>query len=547
VVLLFCLAAGGALLPDEDFEALGKHVASGAAFVSNFTLWFESGYFDSSAEFKPLLHLWSLGIEEQFYIFWPVLLFLAARWPRGTLALIAAVFAFSLGVSAYESPLHPVQAFYSPLSRFWELLAGGGLAYLALSGSPLASPARARSNTLSILGLGSLAAGFYFINSTRVFPGWWALLPVMGASALIWAGQRAWVNRFILSNCILVWFGLISFPLYLWHWPLLAFPRVIEGDEVAQATRVGLVLAAIALAWLTFWFIERPIRRGSAGAFRPMALAGAMSVTGLMGAAIYVAGDSDWRPFKPKVVNVGGIGHREFFEHINRTFFPCTPKEIYNEIDDWNGIVRCFQSKNQDRKTLALIGDSHAEHLFPGIAEQLASENVVFYGEGGLPFLGRKEYIHIFDYVLSDANIATVIIAANWDQKLKGLPLDDWMPELAATLRRLAASGKQAYLVADVPRFTFLPARCKFAGRLGIRNKCSELDSDSEPGYMGTFREIARLGGPDKPIVLRDLFCQRGKCAMAGGGQLYFRDLGHLTIAGSRFVSAPIAEQMKAH
>jgi peptidoglycan/LPS O-acetylase OafA/YrhL len=284
VVLTACLVFGWLSLLPEELNQLGKHVVAGAGFVSNLVLWSESGYFDNSAENKPLLHLWSLGIEEQFYIIWPFLLW--AAWKRGLNVLVVTFFlliaSFTLNIWLIHAT--PVATFYSPLTRFWELLCGSLLALYAInrgnsskfnsyfSSSKKISTPKIKlrivnqfisQSVFSCVGLGLLILGFFLINKNFEFPGYWALLPVLGSVMIIMSGPTAWLNRKFFSNKILVWFGLISFPLYLWHWPLLSFGRILYFDAPPLGYRVIAVLLSVLLAWLTMKFVERPLRYGS--------------------------------------------------------------------------------------------------------------------------------------------------------------------------------------------------------------------------------------------------------------------------------------------
>ena len=225
LVLIACFAFGLFALLADEYKQLGKHIAAGAGFVSNIVLWSEAGYFDSSAETKPLLHLWSLGIEEQFYIVWPLLLWLSWKSKFNLLAMtiIVAIASFVLNIKGIKQD--SVATFYSPQTRFWELLCGSLLAWVALykkdsfaniknkADSTLASlvnkkmqvaDGKTLSNVLSFIGLLLLTYGFWRINKGLNFPGKWALVPVLGTVLIITAGSKAWVNRTILSNRIAV-------------------------------------------------------------------------------------------------------------------------------------------------------------------------------------------------------------------------------------------------------------------------------------------------------------------------------------------------------
>jgi peptidoglycan/LPS O-acetylase OafA/YrhL len=212
LVMVASLAFGGFALYSDEYMQLGKHIAGGAGFVSNFMLWGESGYFDNAAKAKPLLHLWSLAIEEQFYIFWPLLLALAWKHQWNFLKVTILIAVASFAAEIYLSNNNLTEAFYSPLPRFWELMIGGVLAFIVLHKPQINSR---HKNLQSISGAILLAIGFALINKSRAFPGWWVLLPTFGTALIISAGAGAWLNRKILSNKVLVWFGLISYPLYL--------------------------------------------------------------------------------------------------------------------------------------------------------------------------------------------------------------------------------------------------------------------------------------------------------------------------------------------
>lgn len=314
IVLVASYALGWFVLLADEYEQLGKHIAAGAGFVSNYVLWAEAGYFDNSGETKPLLHLWSLGIEEQFYIVWPLILWTAWRGRIHLLAVTILIASVSFYLNLEGVREDATAAFYSPQTRFWELLAGGMLAWFVVYKQDSFASYRLKidvwiaklfflkaveprgaisSNLASLLGSLLLVFGFSQITKDVSFPGGWAAIPVLAAVLIILAGPEAWINRNILSNKVAVWFGLISFPLYLWHWPLLSFLRIVEGEDVGRGLRVAVIALSVVLAWLTYKLIDGPVRSGKYVSVNVWVLIGLMAIIGFFGYRTYMKYSED--------------------------------------------------------------------------------------------------------------------------------------------------------------------------------------------------------------------------------------------------------------
>jgi peptidoglycan/LPS O-acetylase OafA/YrhL len=471
LVLIFCFQAGWLLLNREEFLQLARHILGASAFVSNFVLLSEVGYFDTAASTKPLLHLWSLGIEEQFYAFLPATIWMLWSRKRLLVPVLAAITLASFVLNLSMFGRNPAADFYLPVTRFWELLAGTLLAYFSFSRhQPLFARAHAL-DAISICGAMISLAGFIFINE-HDFPGWRAAVPVIGAVLLISAGPNAIVNRGILSRRIMVWIGLISFPLYLWHWPLLAFPRIIAGQLPAVQVRIAAVVLSFVLASITYILVERPIRFSVQKTAAVVGLAVLLVVAGALGIS---------------VVALDGVPTRSVVQ-LNTptaTGFGIDPKFVVQDCGIPADIAKVdFRNCQRDARgpsRYALLGDSKAAAAFGGFAQTSTDSGrwLLIGGAGGsdfpkgpvLPNLTDDEVTHpsgsvpstAFEAVASNPSIKAVVLmnaVRNFFPLVKGTLLFDYGDEKARaafvrgysnTIKRLQRSGKDVVIISDIP------------------------------------------------------------------------------------------------
>lgn len=568
LVLATCFAFGWFALLADEYKQLGKHIAGGAGFISNFLFWNESGYFDNAAETKPLLHLWSLGVEEQFYIAWPLMLWFAWKQRLNLLTITMAVVFISFALNTNMVRGDAVAAFYSPQTRFWELLVGSVLAYITLHKQKYFSRFKHKSrtdawcdkwlaplvythtpeangNTLrnmqSLFGAALIAGGLFFITKEKAFPGWWAVLPTAGTLLIISAGRQTWLNHAVLSSRVLVWFGLISFPLYLWHWPLLSFARIVEGEAPSRAIRIVVVLISIVLAWLTYRLIEKPIRFGKHGKAKAITLLVLMAVVGYAGYSSY---KRDGLPLRnsanPQSKYNGEIGHPPFYDYLKNNFSPCTPAYIFNESNVFFNTRQCFQNNRESKNVIALLGDSHAEHLFPGLASEVTKRGVVYFNRGDMPFISNPKFGNVFNVIIKDDHIKIVILSALWGNRTAKMKVDDIEAELVATTKVLVQAGKKVYLADDVPHFDFGTAKCTLERKFSISNKCKENYGpfiQKRDRYYPIFKKIEDRGVGLHILELSKYFCVAGICSMEKNGEIFFRDDNHLNILGSKYLA----------
>lgn len=559
LVLVSCLIFGFFYLLSDEFHRLGKQTAGGAAFIANFLLKNEVGYFDVSADLKPLLHLWSLAIEEQFYIFWPFILFGAYRFRLNFLTIIFVVLLCSFALNIGQIRGNPTNTFYLLHTRAWELLSGGALGYMTLhhqkwlNGSIekllFADGNReiATANFKSILGILLIFLSAIFIKKSYAFPGWWALLPVLGAMLIISAGMTAWVNQRILANRFLVGVGLISYPLYLWHWPLLSFARIITNDNLSIALSIILILASFVLAFLTYEFVEKRVR------FQKGRLVVAALIAGMVAIGI-----SGW------FVSNGVSPRLSQFDKITAAVgeWDFGSKGRLNDHMTGQPLV---QLESGGEGKVAFIGDSNAEQYWARVDQLITDDSehtksVVFLTRGGCPPIPnvvdvrypecreRNEYIV---KKISAPEIDTVVIAASWwsyfkpgtdlsnhryEDQLMGIGsvgADKAIRSLQGLITSLKERGKTVYLILNMPQGKAVDPKSILDRGLfetKIHNQPIELDHMLESNFR-IQQFVADAAAHAGAIVINpmDSMCQDGLCpVVTSDGEPVFKDSSHI-------------------
>lgn len=369
-VLLFCIGYGYFYLIPADYEKLGKHTIGGLTFLANFTLWTESGYFDIFAEKNSLLHLWSLGVEEQFYLVWPVLLLLIS-WISKKL-ILPILFMFVIGsftLNIFFINTKPDIVFYFPFTRFWEIFIGAFLCVGSRFGN-IYVPDKWQSECCSLAGLICIIFAALVVNRNTFFPGWWGLLPTIGAALIIFSGENASFNRHILSNKHMVWLGLISYPLYLWHWPLFSFASIAASsspgsEPLSFIARICIIILSVFLAWFSYKFIEQQSKTFTLSTTVRISLTTAFLILVCSSLVFTSGGFSDRFSRNNNLpVSLAPLLKVEFSSNISQEW---RENECFLTRGQGaeNFSNNCLDS-NQDEYVI-LWGDSHAAALYPGL------------------------------------------------------------------------------------------------------------------------------------------------------------------------------------
>jgi peptidoglycan/LPS O-acetylase OafA/YrhL len=419
VILTACCIFGWFVLLPSELQSLGESISWCAPFLANIFFARTGGYFDRVAELNPLLHLWSLGVEEQFYLAWPVLMIVAAKYGL-TMRVLAAVIAASLAISIWGAWYAPIPSFYYPVSRAWELGVGGFLGAWQLGTTPSADPRKWRlgSQASSLAGLALIAAGGVFWTADKAIPGWWSVIPTAGAALLIGAGAHAPVNRWLLGSRPMIFVGRISYPLYLWHWPLFSFTRVIFGHPPQPAMAAAAIVIAFAAAYASYRWVERPIRYGALARKAVPGLLAALAGLALIGAAA----NARWLPGR-----LSGPTFTAWDKAVTDWQFSPT-------IARPSGFELATVPSHSSRKAL-FVGDSHIQQYWPRVAHVIdmhldAARSAEFVTQSGCPPLpglnirGRGHNCNgLFDFAMEQAfqpGVDTVVFGAFWEDYFFG-------------------------------------------------------------------------------------------------------------------------------
>lgn len=535
VVTLIALLA----MAPSELVTFSRSVVATTFFASNFHFLADTGYFTPAAATRPLLHTWSLAIEEQFYIFWPLVL--AFALPRGRAArwgVVWAIMAASFAASVWMTHVDMAVAFYQLPFRAWELGLGG-----VLSALPLARLNRPAREVLSAAGLAAIGYATHFYREPLIFPGLTATLPCLGAAAIIAAGPQALVNR-LLALAPARFFGRISYSLYLWHWPVIVFAGLWLFLPVGAATIAGEIVVSVLLGWLSYELIETKGRTWLAAMRRRniFLTCGAVMVATGAGALLLIATDGLPGRFTPQQRAFDGTLDRNDQQAYRQgRCFVVDPLDRFDE-------QACLSATPGQPQAL-LIGDSLAAHWWPGLSHadlpfSVLQATMVGCKPGLYAPEDKRPCARFFNRMLGQwlprHKVQAVILAGRW--QAADLPLLD------ATLARLQAAGQRTVVIGAVPIYRFALPRLLFFNTAADPGAMARAHLDREASFA-VDRAVAQVAARHRTPFISPLeaLCPGGECRVlaAPGVPMQFDD-AHFTVEGSHVAAHAIRPALTA-
>ncbi|HMZ07790.1 MAG TPA: acyltransferase family protein [Anaerolineales bacterium] len=572
---LFTLVVCAVLFEADKFKAFGKSLAATMLFVSNINFWKEAGYFDAPSRLKPLLHTWSLAVEEQFYIVFPWLMFVLMKYTKRYLSVILLILSLlSFGFAAYQVKVNATTAFYMAHLRAWELLLGS---LIAVGGIPQPRTSNLRT-ALAVSGLAMILIPIFMYNEKTSFPGISALPPVIGTVLLIYsgAGEKTWMGV-LLGNAPLTFIGKISYSLYLWHWPIIIFAGVYLIRPMTPVEIAAAVLLTFAISIASWMWIETPFRKKGIISTKQVYTFAASSMLLLTGAAgiVYLfdgfpqrAGDIQIIPDKTA---------------DRWTLSDCNA----NAIDTMDKLLTCDIGKRSDMPDFLLWGDSHTSNYAKAIHEAALDEGVsgvIAYSHGCPPLIGMvpnpqigdipcdKHNEMVLDFLEDNPQINTVILAVRFAFWVEGTrykqeeggtisitssPNEPVVPGGNETnfrigfeelLSRLRSSGRNVIVIAPVPEIGYdVPSATFVATR--TRRDVNEIIAPTTEEFLernkvvfGILEQTQEEYG-FQVIEPWKFLCGDGFCKVAVDGIPLYMDDDHMSVFGSELL-APAFEEI---
>jgi peptidoglycan/LPS O-acetylase OafA/YrhL len=561
VMMLASLVIGWFLLAPKDYEELGRSIHNQVIFISNLFFMRQDGYFETASDMKPMLHTWSLSVEEQFYIAFPLLLALLSTWLKPWRSALFVLLLVSFAASVWAVSHAPEKAFFLLPMRAWELLAGAMLAVL---------PVRAQrvslglAQTVSLISLGLILVAVFGYDADTAFPGAAALLPVLGVVGLIWAnGQHTTLVGRLLGSRVLVGIGLISYSWYLWHWPVLVFGKYASIFGLTLWELTALFFLSLLLGYGSWRFVEGPFReRRLLAGNRSILVTGVIALVslGLAGKGL-VWSDGFAQRLSPEALQFAQT-------------HTWSPKLMSCLGDDKKNNHRepCHFGPQASTARALVWGDSHASALIPALKDGSIKYDfsITQAGYAGcLPFYrnentpGCRAFNERTAALLSREHFSDVVLVARWSLYVYGERSGDtgasihdpatgkydraiaqqlFAEGLKAQVQQLRASGHRVWLVKEVPlqdfNVPFRLARLAMLGRPTDKEGLPLAEHLERQAFISaTFERMAAADPGVRVLDPAPKLCDVNSwCRVELDGHALYTDDNHLSIAGSRLV-----------
>ena len=539
--LFACLIAGAALMSPAHMQELGGSAVYSVFSLSNVFFWMQADYWDAAAETKPLLHFWSLGVEEQFYVIWPALLIFLLGFKRQFFIYVSlAVLALaSIWASEVFLDTHPNAVFYLTPFRAFEFCLGAALVWLPRSFDhrPLAKDAT------FLLGLALICIAVFTFTEEMRFPGVSAILPCLGAALIIFVAKAPGRFNLMLSNSTAVYIGKISYSVYLVHWPIIVFYKYWKFTDLETAEKYFLIALSICCGALMYHYIEQPFRRVSRPDLKTQnkhflaALTGLAAFLVTSSASAWISGG--WRGrYDEASLNLLSIEKNK----ITATYRSGICYTGSSDVMENFSFETCL-TPSPHKTNIYLLGDSYAAHLYPGLRVQFPDWRILQANYSSCTAVIRKDRKpsactlftnHLYENFVTDNSVDAAILSGRWSNA-------DLAP-LRDTLRHLKAAGVTPIIIGRSAEYKkTIP---EIVVRRNLKSGLEDLDEFLLPGLHQINAHLAQLAEEEGVLFFDALgaFCNvDGICAIADKlPDVYHWDNGHLTVSGSLYLAMQI-------